>query len=177
MRDDFAVRIRRKRYSFFGQFGFEFFGVAYHAVVRNGDFAVERQMRVCVFLAYLAVSCPPRMPDSRLCGKGGNFPFEQFDAPDCFEHLDFLARNRGDTRAVIASIFKSFQSVKHDFLGTLKADVANNSAHIICICNAPKQGAFLAVRLYITEYKTIASDGKTHINRCVKLRKNDTKTI
>ena len=36
---------------------------------------------------------------------------------------------------------------------------------------------FLAVRLYITEHKTIASDGKTYINRCVKLRKNDTKTI
>ena len=110
-------------------FGFEVFD---DAVVDDGNHAAG-DVGMGIGFGYTAVGCPTGMADADVSEHAffARGVLHQLHATDAAHALDFAVCVDGDTRRVIATIFKAFETVgqKIDYI-VIGADGADDTAHI-----------------------------------------------
>ncbi|EFE50936.1 hypothetical protein NEIELOOT_00287 [Neisseria elongata subsp. glycolytica ATCC 29315] len=110
-------------------FGFEVFD---DAVVDDGNHAAG-DVGVGVRLGYTAVGCPTGMTDTDMA-EHAFFAcriFHQLHTADTADAFDFAVHVYGDTRRIVASVFKAFETVgqKIDYI-VIGANSTYDTAHI-----------------------------------------------
>ena len=101
-------------------------------LVDDGDASLASGVRVRVHVAGGSVRGPARVPDAH--GSTGfvlpDVRLQIGDFPLLFLNTQrVLALQRGNARAVIASVFEALQSVNEDGVGFLGPEVSDNSTH------------------------------------------------
>ena len=130
--DDFGIGLRfegvTQRLQAFA-FGFEVFD---DAVVDNRNHAAGN-VRVGVRLGYTAVGCPTGVADADMAEHAffACCIFHQLNTADTADAFDFAVHVYGNTRRIIASVFKAFETVgqKIDYI-VIGANSTYDTAHI-----------------------------------------------
>src|SRR5688572_28145596 len=96
----------------------------------HGEFATGRSMRMGITVIGFTMRSPSCMSNSNICMK-----VDTLKAFLQFSHFTFLLMyfqttiQKGNTRTVITSVFKSFQAFQDNWISFSGTDVSNNATH------------------------------------------------
>ena len=127
----FGISLGLELDAFRGELCLEARVVLDNAVVDNGNLAVEAGVRVCILFGRCTVGGPAGVGDADIAFNRVvlELLFEGADLARCADRFDLAAVDKGDARAIVATVFEFLESADQDGERFVLADVADYSAH------------------------------------------------